>query len=102
MKVFLYFVQATRKRENKGQKCALLTFIVNSKVCWGKIEEKCFCLTSTTGISEVPESKYRLVLSLLCLDKASELEVEFPTVSYILGGEIEPKKKKAKNDALVS
>lgn len=49
-----------------------------------------------SGISEVPSSKYRLVLSLLCLDKASELEVELPTVSFLLKTEAEPKKKKLK------
>ncbi len=47
------------------------------------------------GVSQLPDSKYRLVLSLLCLDKATDLEVEFPTVNFLLGGE-EPKQKKLK------
>lgn len=47
--------------------------------------------------STIPPHKYRLVLSLLCLDKQSQLEVEFPTVSFLFRDTVaEPVKKKAK------
>jgi hypothetical protein len=50
----------------------------------------------------MPAAKERLVLSLLCLDKASEVEVEFPTVSLLFRSaapaeQAKPKKKKLKS-----
>ncbi len=56
------------------------------------------------GIAAVPTDKYRLVLSLLCIDKTTELEVEFPTVSLLFNSpapaeQAKPKKKKLKSKA---